>query len=504
MIKALSFLGLPTPDKNEKEGRYSVSEYIFNDKFYRTELFPEAVVSIFNPDSLIIFVTPQAKKHSHYSELKSRVEDNHHVLFQPVDISEGKSEAELWEFFDKVTDVVNPGDEVILDITHAMRSIPLMAFIAMAYLRVAKDAKLKKIVYGAFVRGQNTNDVPKVPVFDLTPLEQLLEWLAAVDALKRRDDAGHLAELLTRAHAMPYKEGHSETPEYIRNTANALNNICQSLHLARPADTSSYVKTFLDYLPKVQQEMGRWAKPFNMLLEEVAEQYRPFYIAEPQKINQYNLNVQLRLIERFLDKGLVTQAITLSREWMVSLLAMHLDIQWFNKKRRLELENALGAAAMSTRSKDKDLSPYWWDELPMARKLADHWNFVTELRNDVAHCGMRENPAGIASINNRACDLPNLLHKLLEGFTNFKEQSRDTIMIDLKEIYGEIAKLDKTTDYISRVLDRAGEGKEVVITGQGPVWLYLKVAHALHGKAKRLFYNSLATGLVTVFDHDPN
>ncbi len=503
MIKALSFLGLPTP-QDGKEGRYSVSEYVFNDKSYRTELFPEAVVSFFNPERLIVFVTPQAKGHTHFSELKSRVEGNHNVLFQPVDISEAKSEEELWQFFDKITGVVDPGDEVILDITHAMRSLPLMAFIAMSYLRVAKDVKLKKIVYGAFVRGENTGDVPKVPVFDLTPLEQLLEWLAAVDALKRRDDAGHLAELLTRAHTLPYRERQSEAPEHIRNTANALNDISRSLHLSRPVDISKHVKAFLDYLPKVQQEIGRWAKPFNMLLEEVAEQYRPFYVAEPQKPSHHNLTVQLLLIERFLEKRLITQAITLSREWIVCLLAMNLNIQWFNIKRRFELENALGAAAQWCRNEDKNLPPYWWDELPMARELAKNWDFITDLRNDVAHCGMREDPAGVESIYKRACDLPKMLNALLEGFANPEVQGRDTVVIDLKEVYGDVAKLDNTIYYISKILEQAGEGKEVVITGQGPVWLYLKVAHALHGKAKRLLYKSPTTGLVTVFDHAPN
>lgn len=503
MLKALSFLGWPTP-KDGKEGRYEVSEYVFKDKSYRTELFPEAVVSFFNPDELIVFVTPQAKEHTHYSELKSRMEINHHVPFHPVDISEGKIEAELWEFFDKVTGVVDPGDEVILDITHAMRSIPLMAFIAMAYLRVAKDAKLKGIVYGAFVRGESTGEIPIVPVFDLTPLEQLLEWLAAVDALKRRDEAGHLVELLTRAHTIPYREGHTETPEYIRNTANALDGICKSLHLSRPVDISSHVKEFLDYLPKVQQEMGRWAKPFSMLLEEVAEQYRPFYVAEPQKPSYHNLTVQLRLIERFIEKRMITQAITLSREWMVSLLAMYLNIQLFNKKRRFELESALGAAVMWIRNEDKNLPPYWWDELPMARELAENWNFVAELRNDVAHCGMREDPAGVNSIDKRARKLPEMLQGLMEGFKNHDFQKRGLVMIDLKKIYGEVAKLDKSTDYINKILEQAGEGNEVVVTGQGPVWLYLKVAHALHGKAKRLLYQSPTTGIVTVFDHDPN
>jgi len=40
-----------------------------------------------------------------------------------------------------------------------------------------------------------------------------------------------------------------------------------------------------------------------------------------------------------------------------------------------------------------------------------------------------------------------------------------------------------------------------VLTGAAPVWLYLRVAHALHGKARKLIYRSPVTGDVAIFDH---
>jgi hypothetical protein len=49
----------------------------------------------------------------------------------------------------------------------------------------------------------------------------------------------------------------------------------------------------------------------------------------------------------------------------------------------------------------------------------------------------------------------------------------------------------------------AGEGHEITLTGAAPVWLYLKIAHALHGKARKLIYSSPVTGEVVIFDHDP-
>jgi hypothetical protein len=77
------------------------------------------------------------------------------------------------------------------------------------------------------------------------------------------------------------------------------------------------------------------------------------------------------------------------------------------------------------------------------------------------------------------------------------------IVVDLKSLYTETAKLSLLPQYLEQALAMAGEGQEVVLTGAAPVWLYLSIAHALHGKAKRLIYRSPVTGDVVIFDHDP-
>lgn len=78
-----------------------------------------------------------------------------------------------------------------------------------------------------------------------------------------------------------------------------------------------------------------------------------------------------------------------------------------------------------------------------------------------------------------------------------------TKVVDLQTLYGDTAKLSSSPTYLSKALEVAGEGNEVVLTGKAPVWLYLAVAHALHGKAKKLIYRSPVTGDVVIFDHDP-
>jgi len=77
------------------------------------------------------------------------------------------------------------------------------------------------------------------------------------------------------------------------------------------------------------------------------------------------------------------------------------------------------------------------------------------------------------------------------------------VIVNMEELYSEQAKLNEISDYVKKVLNIAGEGNEVILTGQGPIWLYLKVAHALHGKALKLIYRSPVTGDVLIFDHSP-
>jgi hypothetical protein len=78
------------------------------------------------------------------------------------------------------------------------------------------------------------------------------------------------------------------------------------------------------------------------------------------------------------------------------------------------------------------------------------------------------------------------------------------ITIDISTLFDETAKLSQLPDYVAQALAQAGEGNVVKLTGAAPVWLYLKIAHALHGKAIKLYYDSPASGEVLIFNHDPH
>lgn len=81
----------------------------------------------------------------------------------------------------------------------------------------------------------------------------------------------------------------------------------------------------------------------------------------------------------------------------------------------------------------------------------------------------------------------------------------EVIVIDVSQLYAATgqAKLPDLPLYEAAVRQAAGQGNVVCLTGPGPVWLYLRLAHALHGRARKLIYQSPVTGDVVIFDHDP-
>lgn len=75
--------------------------------------------------------------------------------------------------------------------------------------------------------------------------------------------------------------------------------------------------------------------------------------------------------------------------------------------------------------------------------------------------------------------------------------------LNVEELYGEKALVEQRSSYIAGALKKTGQSKEVVLTGKGPVWLYLLLAKALHGKVSKLVYSAPTSGDIVIFDNLP-
>ena len=77
------------------------------------------------------------------------------------------------------------------------------------------------------------------------------------------------------------------------------------------------------------------------------------------------------------------------------------------------------------------------------------------------------------------------------------------VIIDFSTFFAPRAKFSALPTYRQKAIALAGNGKEVVLTGAAPVWLYLDIANELHGKVKNLVYRSPVTGDVVIGDYAP-
>jgi len=79
--------------------------------------------------------------------------------------------------------------------------------------------------------------------------------------------------------------------------------------------------------------------------------------------------------------------------------------------------------------------------------------------------------------------------------------SEDPVIIDVEAAFSRPMQLAQLADYEAAARAVAGAGRDVILTGRGPIWLYLRLAHELHGTARSLRYRSPEAGDVLIFDH---
>ena len=110
--------------------------------------------------------------------------------------------------------------------------------------------------------------------------------------------------------------------------------------------------------------------------------------------------------------GWAPQALLLMREWIISRLIADSGgkIADFETRRRFEEHINTKANALKRHGQEvtsagatvnSDPDPPSAAVIPS--EYAEIWNRISDLRNDLAHCGLRENPANIKTIESRVC-----------------------------------------------------------------------------------------------------
>lgn len=424
MLKLITFMGT---------GPYQQSTYAWNDKTATTGFFSEALLQwSMGIDKTLVLLTQDARQNNNWQVFSQRMQeqglylpDNMQSAIVPIDIPSGKNERELWQIFDILVQHLEEGDEIIFDITHAFRSLPVLSLLAFIFIRTIRNVTIKHIVYGAFEGKDPETNI--TPVFDLSPFIGLLDWSQAAQQFMETGISRQIGDMLNlfqrSIHTNPLLKATLEViPKQLQSTGSSLVAMSNALTLTQPRALSDAVKQFNTKTESASEEAKVLLKPYALIQEKIAESY--------QSYQQLDLTSLKQLIQDYLTHQQYVQAITLAREWLVCLVC-----DWLTGKMdperpvRDEMETIINGWAAESAKKDlslvaqESIEKYKPEQVIVFKAdLVTTWNKVSQIRNDIAHCSMGRHkeigtPNGMVKSIKEACALLEQL-PLPESFHN--------------------------------------------------------------------------------------
>lgn len=234
--------------------------------------FPEARL-----DRAVVFVTPEALARNWVDSaagpgLESAWRDEPCPL-EKRDMQTPQGEGEFWDLFEALAREVRDGDRVLLDITHGFRTMPLVAMLAIAYLRaVRRGVEVVMVGYG-----QYTPDVRPTPYLDLAPFVSLLDWTQAVQRLREHGDAGQLAALLTARQRQAFEASREQgwALPRLKAVATALEKVALGIQTLRYDEFTRSAATLVEALGQLGEADRHVARPFLEVADALRDEVAP-------------------------------------------------------------------------------------------------------------------------------------------------------------------------------------------------------------------------------------
>lgn len=386
---------------NRETGNYSYEEATyrwdhFPDKPVKTRVIQQAFREWYPEAGILVLTTEEAFEHTW-----PKVKPLGNV--QPEKIPKGSAPEEFWQIYNTITQAIPEGAKVVLDITHGLRSIPVLTLLALAFLRAARRIQLEAVVYAA----QDAKTPEGItPIFDLTPFLTMLDWASATNRFLETGDARRFKELLIKSKQ-----------QALKSLGGDLEKFTNALVLNRTTEVSEYARGLLKSIREARDETySQPYQPLRLLEDRLEKSIAPI-------ANEKPIHSQFSQIAWYANQQQYAQAIALAREWMISVRIWKTD-GWFsvNKEERRLAEDWLTtfAKVLETKSKaeeeaekagDKDkherekekrlsvIPPQWTNFLKL-------WQRVSDQRNDYAHFGMRKQQTSTDTTLKKAKSLP--------------------------------------------------------------------------------------------------
>ncbi len=354
-----------------------------------TRFAPVATTRLYGISRVLLLLTADARR-LHGSAVTQELE-NCGASVEIAEIPLGGHVEESWQVVEQVLahlDRAGSGADVALDITHALRHLPVLLLAAVTFASGRGGVQVRHVLYGAL----EVQTPAGVPVFDLAAFVQLVAYYHAARQFRETGDARRVT-----AQLLDLKEGlfrGGQRAPHLAQLADELERLSRALMAGLPLEAGLYASAAQDrYREAGLQELHRYrptaARLFGLIEQTLAEVAMPALPAPPKKallrLDLAELERQLRVAQLYCDQGNLNLASLVLREWIVSrcLLAAG-QSRWLDyATARRPMELALNGLAERVRSGSEGTTAE-------QRELAACWQSIRDFRNELAHAGMCE------------------------------------------------------------------------------------------------------------------
>ncbi len=201
---------------------YRTANYVFDDHTVRTEPFfgmallehakPERLILVGTSGSmwdvffdhqqtddaatldLIDAVANEAVTTDMLAIHEQRLTQKLGIPVQCLLISYARNEAEQAAILTDLASHLHAGEEVILDVTHGFRHLPMLALVAARYLARVRGVQVQEVYYGALEMTDPATG--RTPVLRLSAMLHMLDWVDALAVYEHSGNYGIFAPLL--------------------------------------------------------------------------------------------------------------------------------------------------------------------------------------------------------------------------------------------------------------------------------------------------------------------
>lgn len=232
------------------------------DRVTEAAISPVALTRLLDVDAVLLAHTATVRTETRYLDRVSEAcaRQGVEVTFVEIPLVEGQENVD--HILDRVgahlTDVA--GRAVVLDISHAFRSLQLALYTTVVHLAAVDLAEFDAMYYAEHAGGGD-----RTPVLDLTYLYTLMEWHHALRSFRTEGTLGPLQSLLTAKRNELYRAG-GEDPELARLDS-SLRSVSVYLDAGLPLELGVAARNVVETLDQLDDRdfVGKQQPPVECL-----------------------------------------------------------------------------------------------------------------------------------------------------------------------------------------------------------------------------------------------